>query len=180
MAVELITEKGENKTFPAYEGVNKGQGWVDGTTTSLNASNLNISETALKAWFGESGYISKLINQINAEDTNIIATAEKNLAEKTHTATTYEEFLDIATNKEGYIKAMWCGDEECELKIKEDTTATSRCIPFEQEQIGDKCICCGKPATKMVYWINSIYVQTLLLISAWMTWVVLLTAMVTE
>ena len=81
MAVELIIENGENKTFPAYEGVNKGQGWVDGTTTSLNASNLNISETALKAWFGESGHISKLINQINAEDTNIIATAEKNLAD---------------------------------------------------------------------------------------------------
>ena len=44
-----------------------------------------------------------------------------------------------------------CG-EACELKIKEDTTATSRCIPFEQEAISDTCICCGKPATKMVYW----------------------------
>ena len=52
----------------------------------------------------------------------------------------------------GFIKAMWCGDQECELKIKELTGATSRCIPFEQEEISDKCICCGKKATKMVYW----------------------------
>ena len=54
--------------------------------------------------------------------------------------------------KPGFIRAMWCGDEACELKIKEDTTATSRCMPFEQEKIDDKCVCCGKPAKKMVYW----------------------------
>ena len=53
MAVELIIENGENKTFPAYEGVNKGQGWVDGTTTSLNASNLNISEANKQIFTGE-------------------------------------------------------------------------------------------------------------------------------
>ena len=47
---------------------------------------------------------------------------------------------------------MWCGDEACEDKIKELTGAKSRCIPFEQEHISDKCVCCGKPATTMVYW----------------------------
>lgn len=47
---------------------------------------------------------------------------------------------------------MWCGDEACEDKIKELTGAKSRCIPFEQEHLSDKCVCCGKPATKMVYW----------------------------
>ena len=50
------------------------------------------------------------------------------------------------------VKAMWCGCQECEDKIKEDTGATSRCIPFAQEKLSDKCVCCGKPATKMVYW----------------------------
>jgi len=47
---------------------------------------------------------------------------------------------------------MWCGCQECEDKIKEVTGATSRCMPFAQEQLSDKCVCCGKPATKMVYW----------------------------
>ncbi len=78
--------------------------------------------------------------------------ALKNREEKTSTAATYEEFADIAANKGGFIKAMWCGDVECEEKIKEDTGATSRCMPFEQEQISDKCVCCGKPAKKLVYW----------------------------
>ena len=70
----------------------------------------------------------------------------------TSTAVTYEEFKDAVENKPGFIKAMWCGDEACELKIKEDTTATSRCMPFEQEVLSPVCVCCGRPAKKMVYW----------------------------
>ena len=67
-------------------------------------------------------------------------------------AKTYDEFKDIIENKPGFVRAMWCESLDCELKIKEDTTATSRCIPFVQEKISDVCVCCGKPATKMVYW----------------------------
>ena len=78
--------------------------------------------------------------------------AKKFLDEHTYTASDYDEFKDIIENKPGLIKAMWCGDEACENKIKEDTTATSRCIPFEQEKISDRCVCCGKPASKMVIW----------------------------
>ena len=59
---------------------------------------------------------------------------------------------DILVNKPGFVKAMWCGCQECEDKIKEVTGATSRCMPFEQETLSDKCVCCGKPAKKMVYW----------------------------
>ena len=60
---------------------------------------------------------------------------------------------DIADNKPGFIKAMWCGDEACEEEIKAQTGgATSRCIPEEEEQLSDVCICCGKPAKHMVYW----------------------------
>lgn len=70
----------------------------------------------------------------------------------TFTAKTYDEFKDIIANKPGFVKAMWCGEEACELKIKEETTATSRCMPFEQEQISETCVCCGKPAKAMVYW----------------------------
>lgn len=78
--------------------------------------------------------------------------ALENRVSKTSSAKDYDEFKKIVEEKGGFVKAMWCGDEACELKIKEDTTATSRCIPFEQEEISDKCICCGKPAKKMVYW----------------------------
>lgn len=64
----------------------------------------------------------------------------------------YPVFKDAVEHKPGFIRAMWCGDEACEIKIKEDTTATSRCMPFAQEQISDVCVCCGKPAHKLVYW----------------------------
>ena len=47
---------------------------------------------------------------------------------------------------------MWCGDSACEDKVKEELAATSRCMPFEQEQLSDTCVCCGRPAKKMVYW----------------------------
>lgn len=70
----------------------------------------------------------------------------------TYKATNYDEFKDIITTKLGFIKAMWCGDRTCEDKIKDETSATSRCIPFEQEQISDVCVCCGKKAKHMVYW----------------------------
>ena len=79
--------------------------------------------------------------------------ALKNLEEKTFTATTYEEFLDIAENKPGFIKAMWCGDSACEDKLKDATGGVkSRCIPFKEEPLSDVCVCCGKPAKHMVYW----------------------------
>ena len=70
----------------------------------------------------------------------------------TYTAKTLDELKDIADNKPGFIKAMWCGDRACEDKLKEYAGVTSRCIPFEQEHIGDTCVCCGKPADKMLYW----------------------------
>ena len=77
--------------------------------------------------------------------------AEKNLSEKMNVAHNHEEFLDIAENHPGFIKAMWCGDSECEDKLKDETGGVkSRCIPFVEEHISDKCVCCGRPAKHMV------------------------------
>ncbi len=73
-------------------------------------------------------------------------------SEATFDAHSLDEMVDIAKNKDGFIRAMWCGDRECEDKLKELTGVTSRCIPFEQEEISDKCVCCGKPAKHMLYW----------------------------
>ena len=78
--------------------------------------------------------------------------ARKHRDAHTYTAAGWDEFVDTVNNKPGFVKAMWCGCLECEEKIKEVAGATSRCIPFEQEKLSDQCVCCGKPAKKMVYW----------------------------
>ncbi len=79
--------------------------------------------------------------------------ALENMKEKTHVATTYDEFVALGKEQGGFIKAMWCGDSECEDKLKEVTGGVkSRCIPFEEEHLADTCVCCGKPAKHMVYW----------------------------
>ncbi len=77
---------------------------------------------------------------------------KKRVEEKTTTAKTMEELKKNLDENQGYVKTMWCGNQECEDKVKEVTGAPSRCIPFEQEHISDTCVCCGKPATKMVVW----------------------------
>ena len=93
-----------------------------------------------------------LLETIQAD---MLARAEAHLAAHFYDALTYDEFKDAAENKPGFIRAMWCGDLACELKIKEDTTCTSRCMPFEQEKISDVCVCCGKPATRITSgWIS--------------------------
>lgn len=78
--------------------------------------------------------------------------ALKRRAEMTYIAHDLDEIKEIADTKPGFIKSMWCGSRECEEKLKEVAGISSRCIPFEQENLGDKCVCCGKPAKKMIYW----------------------------
>ncbi|MBQ4148294.1 MAG: proline--tRNA ligase [Clostridium sp.] len=70
----------------------------------------------------------------------------------TFDAHSFEELKDIADNKPGFIRAMWCGCRECEDRLKEEVGITSRCMPFAQEKLGENCVVCGKPAVKMVYW----------------------------
>ena len=74
--------------------------------------------------------------------------------EMTYTAKNLDELENIMTNNPGFVKAMWCGNVECENKIKEIRGTKSRCIPFdsEQEHITDKCVCCGNDAKTMVVW----------------------------
>ena len=100
------------------------------------------------------------LDVIDTELAGILDTMQSEMLERarahrdahTYEAHSYEEFKDIIANKPGFVKGMWCGEQACEDKIKEETTATSRCMPFEQEHIGDVCVCCGKPAKKLVYW----------------------------
>lgn len=79
--------------------------------------------------------------------------ALENREKKTHSCKTLEEITEsLEKNGDGFVKAMWCGDEACEDKVKEITGVGSRCIPLEQEEISDKCVCCGKEAKHMVLW----------------------------
>ncbi len=94
----------------------------------------------------------KLPGILDAMQKDMYNRAKEHMETHTSVALDYDEFKKNVEEKPGFIKAMWCGDEACELKIKEDTTATSRCIPFEQEHLSDVCVCCGKPAKTMVYW----------------------------
>lgn len=89
---------------------------------------------------------------LDAMQKEMLERARAHRDEHTYVATDYNEFKETVAGKQGFVKAMWCGEQACEDKIKEDTTATSRCMPFEQEQLSDVCVCCGKPAKKMVYW----------------------------
>ncbi|MBE6769010.1 MAG: proline--tRNA ligase [Ruminococcaceae bacterium] len=79
--------------------------------------------------------------------------ALENRERRTFSCTTMEEITaKLQENGDGFVKAMWCGEEECEDKVKETTGVGSRCIPFAQENLSDRCVCCGKPAKHMVLW----------------------------
>jgi prolyl-tRNA synthetase len=95
---------------------------------------------------------AKVEEVLEVMQNDMLERAKAHVAAHTTSAVTYEEFKKAVEEKPGFIKAMWCGDRACEDKIKEETTATSRCMPFEQEHLADTCVCCGRPAKAMVYW----------------------------
>jgi prolyl-tRNA synthetase len=82
----------------------------------------------------------------------MLQSAVESLNAKTYKARSYDEFVKTLTETPGLIMAMWCQERECEEDIKEKTGATSRVIPFEQENLSDTCFNCGKAAVKMVCW----------------------------
>lgn len=94
----------------------------------------------------------KIVETLEVVQNALLEKARKHREEKTYSAVTLEDFIEIANNKPGFIKAMWCGDEACENKLKEVAGVSSRCMPFEQEELSDTCVCCGKKAKAMVYW----------------------------
>ena len=82
---------------------------------------------------------------------NLFARAKKFLEENIRKTSDYNEFKKIIENQRGLIKTYWCGSKDCEEKIKEETKASIRCIPFEQEEASGKCIYCGKESSVLVY-----------------------------
>lgn len=95
---------------------------------------------------------TKAAELLEAIQSDMYEAAKRHLETHIYEAVTWDSFCDTINNKPGFVKAMWCGDRACEDKIKDELAATSRCMPFEQEQLSDTCVCCGKTAKKMVYW----------------------------
>ncbi|MCX8128531.1 MAG: proline--tRNA ligase [Clostridia bacterium] len=100
------------------------------------------------------------IDELEEKLPQLLADVQRGLLEKarqmrdkkTFTAKTLDEFEKTINETPGFVKAMWCGERACEDAVKERTSATARCIPFEQEQLSENCMCCGKAAKHMVYW----------------------------
>ena len=100
------------------------------------------------------------LDELEARSPELLQAVHDGLYEKalhrresmTYTAHDLDEMKEIADQKPGLIRAMWCGDLECELKLKEVAGVSSRCMPFEQESVGETCVCCGKPAKSLVVW----------------------------
>lgn len=103
--------------------------------------------------------ITVSLDNLNQEVETVLSNMQAEMLERArahrdaHTvvASNWDEFTGYIKEQKGFVKAMWCGDQECEEAIKEKTTATTRCMPFEQEHIADTCVHCGKPAKSMVY-----------------------------
>ncbi len=94
--------------------------------------------------------VAKKLNEVRD---GLYKKALENRERRTYACKTMDEIISVLEEKgDGFVKAMWCGDEACEDIVKEKTGVGSRCIPFEQENISDVCVCCGKPAKVMVYW----------------------------
>ena len=100
------------------------------------------------------------LDELEAKVTETLDTMQKDMLERarqhrdkhTYVATNYDEFKEILATKPGFVKAMWCGDEACELKMKEIKGTKSRCILENEKKIDDKCVVCGKDAKHLVVW----------------------------
>ena len=90
--------------------------------------------------------------QLQAVQQGLFDKAKKNLDEHIYPAFSLAEAKELQETKGGFIKTMWCGDLACEMAMKEQAGMSSRCIPFDQEKLGETCACCGKPAKHMIYW----------------------------
>lgn len=93
--------------------------------------------------------LSALLDQIHD---SMYAKAEESLRSRIYTAENWEELSHLLAEKPGFVKAAWCGDAACEEKVKDELQATSRCISDDQVKDGSCCVCCGREASKVVYW----------------------------
>ena len=105
-----------------------------------------------KSFVSLDGIEDTVASMLDSIHDGLYARAKKNLEDNTYACSSLEEVREKMQERGGFAKTMWCGDEACEIRMKEEAGVTSRCIPFAQEHLGDVCPICGKPAKHMVYW----------------------------
>lgn len=108
-------------------------------------------DTLAKEFVSMDGLTETLTDRLAQVQKGLLDKALARRENHTHTAQTLEEFKTALEEKKGFVKAMWCGERACEDRIKEKTGATTRCMPFEQEHLGDTCFCCSEKAQTMAY-----------------------------
>jgi len=96
--------------------------------------------------------VEKLLEEIQH---NLYAKARVNMEQQTTSVKTYDEFKKVLSEKGGFLKAAWCGSADCEAKIKDETGATIRVLPFQHEEPETGCIYCGQKAKDVVYFARS-------------------------
>ena len=98
------------------------------------------------------GLLQAIREQLELVHQGMFNKATKNLEDHIYEAHSLEEAKELQEKNGGFIKTMWCGELDCELKMKEEAGMSSRCMPFAQENLGGVCPICGKPAKTMIYW----------------------------
>jgi len=168
LSLEILNKLNDNNIISYIDNSNKSAGFkfaeaeVNGIPVRIDLGPRDLEQgiitiarrdTREKITVSLKDDIVKVVSQLLEDiQNNLYEKAKTRKEEMTYVATTLEELETIMNNNPGFVKAMWCGNVECENKIKEIKGTKSRCIPFNQEQISDKCICCGQKADTMVVW----------------------------
>ncbi len=100
-----------------------------------------------KSFVPVAGVVSAVTDLLEEIQNNLLARATEFRDANTYEPEDYETLKEVVTK--GFARAWWCGSAACEDKIKEDTKATIRCIPFDQPGGSGKCVVCGEPASEM-------------------------------
>jgi len=111
----------------------------------------NREKTAIK----EEETVTTVLKTLEEIQNNLFNKAKKLLEENITTVKTYDEFKNVLQDKGGFLRASWCGNSKCEEKIKDETGATIRVVPFEKERPFSKCVHCGEEAKEVVYFARS-------------------------
>ncbi len=103
-------------------------------------------DTGEKNNFGQTELVGRITATLDLIQDNLYQQAQQFLQDNTNDVNNYDEFKKVLTEKRGFLSAFWCEEAQCEKKIKEETKATTRCLPLESTAQQGQCICCGKPA----------------------------------
>ena len=112
-------------------------------------------DTGQKAFVKDADTLATAEKLLQEIQDNMLAKAKAILQDKTTAVRSYDEFKQVLEAKGGFVKAAWCCNTDCEAKVKDETSATIRLIPFEKEEPTTDCIVCGKKAKVMAYFARS-------------------------